>query len=265
MTRRNILIVLGAILVVVAVGAVLFFTYLNNLMAPKPLTISYATVQTAMPEGAPCAGSGEGPTIAKEILNLETDDIFVAAGNNAMPDDVWATYGFRLPILKNSTRNLLFRQSCFFRSPDAPATCTGDSCFTYQDLVGYSWMKLTTIAGQSCFPDPSGCSGDVVKSGYLSINTIAKCQWLVFEGPTIYELSDGKGNKYVMHATGDGQPKTAEPQLPAGWTLTERTITEPLMLLPFGGGNDCYYNIVRDNIVQSYHQYEYAGDRYPQQ
>jgi hypothetical protein len=38
---------------------------------------------------------------------------------------------------------------------------------------------------------------------------------------------------------------------------------EPLELLPFGGGDACYYNIVRDNRVQSYHQYRYAKEWYP--
>jgi hypothetical protein len=35
------------------------------------------------------------------------------------------------------------------------------------------------------------------------------------------------------------------------------------VLLPFGGGDDCYYNVIRDNLVQSYHQIAYAADVYP--
>ncbi|MCC6616317.1 MAG: hypothetical protein IT320_22785 [Anaerolineae bacterium] len=264
MRRKTLLIIGGAIVVIVAAGALLFYSYVRSLMAPKPLEITYATMQTQMPQGAACAGGrDESTAIAKEILNLETDNIYVAGGANPIPDDVWASYGFRLPLLKNSTRNLLFDGSCFFRSPDAPPDCSGDACFSIDEIEGYTWLKLTTIAGNSCFPDASGCSGDVVNPGYVSINTIAKCHRMVFDGPVIYELSDGLGNLYVMHATATGTPDVTGPVLPQGWALTERTISEPLVLLPFGGGNQCYYNIVRDNLVQSYHQYVYAGDQYP--
>ncbi|MDX1992682.1 MAG: hypothetical protein SF029_09840 [bacterium] len=262
-TQRNLLIAAGVIILIAAAVGLYAFSYIRNLTALKPLEISYSTVQTAMPEGASCAGgSEEGGGIAKEILNLESDYIYVAGGENPMPDDVWAEYGFRLPILKNSTRNLLFGGSCFFRSPDASPQCEGDTCFNIEEIVGYTWLNLTQIVGQSCFPDADGCSGDEVEPGYLSINTIAKCHRITFEGPTLYELADGQGNRYVMHATDDGTPNL-DPVLPDGWTLTEREIDEPLVLLPFGGGDACYYNVVRDNLVQSYHQVQYAGDVYP--
>jgi hypothetical protein len=138
----------------------------------------------------------------------------------------------------------------------------GAACFTIDELLGYTWLKLTTVVGNSCFPDTAGCSGDQVKAGYVSINTIAKCHRLVYPGPTIYELADGKGNRYVMHATATGKPDLTA-TLPAGWTLTARDISEPLTLLPFGGGDSCYYNVIRDNLVQSYHQVAFSGVQYP--
>ncbi len=263
MKRSTLLTIVGVLVVVLVVGGLLFWNYFQSLIAPKPLTISYATTQTQMPEGALCAGgSDESTGVAKEILNLETDYIYVGGGSNAMPDEVWANYRFNLPILKNSTRNLLFDGSCFFRSPDAAPDCQGEACFSIEEIVGYTWLNLTQIAGQSCFPDASGCSADVVNPGYVSVNTIAKCHAITFEGPVIYELSDGQGNLYVMHATATGTPDL-NATLPAGWTLSERTLDAPLELLPFGGGDACYYNVVRDNLVQSYHQYAYAGETYP--
>jgi hypothetical protein len=263
MNRRTVLIVLGVMLVIVAGGAAVGFSYVQSLIAPKPLTIRYATVQTLMPEGAACAGdSDESPGVAKEILNLETDYIFVGGGSNGMPDDVWANYTFRLPLFKNSTRNLMFNGSCFFRSPDAPADCEGSSCFTIETINDYTWLKLTQIIGQSCYPDPSGCSSDVVNPGFVSVNTIAKCHRIIYDGPVVYELSDGEGNLFVMHATATGTPDLT-PQLPDGWTVTKREISAPLVVLPFGGGEACYYNIVRDNLVQSYHQYAYGQAEYP--
>ncbi len=264
MKRRNLLIIGGTVLAVLVIGAVVIYSYIQSLIAFKPLEISYATVQTMMPEGANCAGgSGESTGVAKEIINLESDFIYVAGGENPMPDDVWAGYSFRLPLLQNSTRSLLFDGSCFFRSPDAAADCEGDACFTIEEIVGYTWLKLNTLEGQSCYPDANGCTSDVVNSNYASITTIGKCHRITYDGPVIYELSDDKGNRYVMHATANGIPDL-NPDLPDGWTLTERTITEPLVLLPFGGGDDCYYNIVRDNLVQSYHQFAYASERYPE-
>ena len=265
MQRRHILTIVGAIAAVLIVGAVLFLSYFLSLIAPKPLTIQYATIQSSMPQGAACIGGDQGnPGIAKEFINLETDDIYVAAGPNAIPDDVWENLSLRLPLLKNSTRNLLFDGSCFYRSPDVPADCEGEACMTVESIVGYSWLKLTSIAGTSCYPDASGCSGTDVQPGFVSINTIAKCHRIVYEGPIIYELADEAGNRFVMHATADGIPNLSGPELPRDWTLTERIIEEPLVLMPFGGGDECYYNIIRDNLVQSYHQFAYAGELYPE-
>lgn len=264
LNRKTLLIIGGVILAVLAVGAVMIYTRIQAYTAPKPLTISYQTVETLRPDGSGCAGdNADGPTIAKEILNLDTDNIYVAGGANPMPDDVWAGYTFRLPFFKNSTRDLLFSESCFFRSPDAPAHCIGQGCFTVETLFDYTWLKLTTIAGQACFPDVAGCNGDVVAAGYLSINTIAKCHQITYTSPEIYVLSDGTGNRYVMHATATGTPDLTTPVLPQGWTLEAVALDEPFTINPFGGGDDCYYNIVRDNLVQSYHQFEYADAVYP--
>jgi hypothetical protein len=263
MNRRNLLIIGGAIVAILLAGALLLMNYVQSLLAFPTLDITYATTQTTMPDGATCAGgSDESTGIAKEIINLETDYIYVSGGAHPMPDDVWASYSFRLPLLKNSTRSLLFQGSCFFRSPGAASDCVADDCFRIEEIVGYSWLNLTQLAGQSCYPDASGCSGDVVNGGFVSISTIAKCQYIRYDGPIIYELSDGQGNLFVMHATATGTPEL-DPILPAGWTLTERILDEPLELLPFGGGTTCYYNIVRDNLVQAYHQYVYADDTYP--
>ncbi len=261
---RRVPIWLIALFAILVIGVLLAWRYFQLLVAPKPLDVSYKTVQTLMPEEVRCIGdSQDGPGVAKEILNLESDDIYIAAGSNPMPDDIWQDFNFRLPLLKNSTRNLLFNGSCFFRSPDVATDCSGDSCFSTEEIAGYTWLKLTTVAGNVCYPDSVGCSGDTVNPGYVSINTIAKCHRIIFDGPVIYELSDDVGNRYVMHATATGIADVNGPVLPEGWMLAERTISEPLVLLPFGGGDQCYYNVVRDNLVQSYHQYVYADSTYP--
>ncbi len=265
MKRQTLLIVLAVLAVIVIAGVGLALTYVQSLTSLPPLTIRFSTAQTLMPEGAVCAGGREdSPGVAKEILNLENNVIYVAGGTNPMPDDVWAETHFRLPLLQNSTRNLMFDGSCFFRSPGADPACEEQSCFIIEELVGYTWLALNDVVGQECFPDPNGCSGDVVNPGYVSITTIDKCQRIVYDGLTIYELRDDVGNAYVMHATATGTPDLF-PTLPTGWTLTERQIEAPLVLLPAGASEACYYNIVRDNLVQSYHQFIYAEDQYPPQ
>ncbi len=263
MTRKTWLILGGVVIVVLVTvigGGLLWF---NSLLQFKSLDITYATAQTARPVNAACLGGEDSPGIAKEILDLQTDVIYIGGGANGMPDAVWQDYRFFPPILKNSTRNLLFDGSCFFRSPSVSAQCVGDDCFTQTDIVGYTWYALTSIEGQSCYPDASGCSGDSVQPGYVSITTIGKCHEITYSGPTIYELSDGQGNLYVMHATATGTPDTTNVMLPAGWMLTAREISQPLVLLPFGGGDECHYNVLRDNLVQAYHQYQYTGSQYP--
>jgi hypothetical protein len=65
-----------------------------------------------------------------------------------------------------------------------------------------------------------------------------------------------------MHATNDGMP-TTDVVLPTGWTLTTQTLASPLTVHPFGGGDRCFYNVIRDSKLQSYHQLSYAGATYP--
>lgn len=262
MTRRTLLIVASLIAVIVVTVAAVIITRIQSWLAMPELTITFATVETERPDGSTCIGGDSSPGIAKEILDLETDVIYVAGGSNPMPDDVWSGYTFILPWIQNSTRHLLFTGSCFFRSPDAPADCVGSECMTIEEHFGYTWLKLNTVEGQTCYPDASGCSGDTVQPGYVSITTITKCHEITFTG-TIYELDDGAGNRYVMHATGDGLPSVSAPVLPMGWSLTERSLDEPLVLLPRGGGDACYYNIIRDNTVQSFHQFAFAEEIYP--
>jgi hypothetical protein len=52
-----------------------------------------------------------------------------------------------------------------------------------------------------------------------------------------------------------GQP---DPDLPEH----QQTLTSPLVVHPFGGGDGYLYNIIRDHKLQSYHQLAYAGPQY---
>tara|TARA_B100000900_G_scaffold99150_1_gene81943 strand:+ start:146 stop:415 length:270 start_codon:yes stop_codon:yes gene_type:complete len=84
------------------------------------------------------------------------------------------------------------------------------------------------------------------KEGYLVIKIIKKCQILWFENQ-IYQLTDNKGNYFIMHATETGEPNL-DVILPKGWTLNKVSLQEPLVILPFGKEEDCYFNIVGDHL-----------------
>jgi len=97
--------------------------------------------------------------------------------------------------------------------------------------------------------------------GHLVVKTIRKCQFMRFED-VIVQMTDNKGNFYVMHATETGEPNV-HVTLPEGWTVKQVALEEPLMLSPFGSPGECYYNVVGDHLGQGYHQYVFAEDIYP--
>ncbi len=61
----------------------------------------------------------------------------------------------------------------------------------------------------------------------------------------------------------EGETPDLNPALPEGWTLDRVELDEPLDILPFGGDDACFHNVVRDNLGQGYHQYVFAYDSYP--
>ena len=75
-------------------------------------------------------------------------------------------------------------------------------------------------------------------------------------------MSDDKGNLYVMHTTETGT-RDLNVVLPKGFKIQKVTLKEPLIIIPFGEKEDCYFNIVGDHLGQGYHQYAYAGEYYP--
>lgn len=66
----------------------------------------------------------------------------------------------------------------------------------------------------------------------------------------------------VMHATETGEVDFSV-DLPDGWELAEVTLEEPLVVTPFGGGDECFHNVLRDNAGQGYHQYVFTSSTYP--
>ncbi len=250
-----------ALIALCAVGAAAYF-YVQQTLRFAPLPTYDTTVISGKPDGASCINQEPNAGLAIELIDLGQDVVYLAGGDNPISEAAWDETAVRFPRMKNSKRYLLFDDTCIYRSPDKPANCASGDCATFVELYDHTWFLLNALSGQSCYPDASGCAGDEVQPGYVSITTIDKCQEITFAGPTINELVDDRGNRYVMHATGDGQPDLTGVPLPAGWQLVETTLAAPLTLQPRGAGH-CYYNILRDANLQSYHQYVFAEETFP--
>ncbi len=257
MHKRTLVIIGLGLLIGLGIGG---FLYVRSVLSFEPLPTYSTTVIAGKPAGASCQNKTRSAELAIELLNLQDDIIYLAGGDNPISEAQWDATSVRFPYMKNSKRYLLFNDTCFYRSPGKPADCQGDECMTFTEIYDHSWFEMVHVAGQGCYPDASGCAGDEVKPGYVSLTTIDKCQELTFAGPVLYELRDEQGNRYIMHATADDQP-TTDVALPSGWTLHEMARRAPLTIQPRGAGH-CYYNIVRDANVQSYHQYIFADETF---
>ncbi len=256
MTRR------GGFVAAILAGAALAVTACRSgLPTAARAGVRYAAVPSPWPADRACINQERGAIVAKEFLMGRTKTVVVAGGANPIADSAWATFAPGLFNRKNSDRHTLFTRSCFARSPDAPADCLGDACRRVVEVGGHTWVELSKIEAADCVPAAGACDPANVRAGQLAIVVTRKCHELVFEG-RVTLLRGPRGEEAVMHATADGVPTTDVP-LPPGWQLRQETLAAPLVLHPFGGGDACYYNILRDANTQSYHQFRYAGSGYP--
>ncbi len=210
------------------------------------------------------------PDSALELIELPGrpgNVVVVAGGPNPISHAEWPALQPGLPWSKNSERHLLFDESCLHSSPPAPGAptqsarveCTGDSCFRIHEIEGYSWLELATIAWTECHPSSLGCLGPLVLPGHVSLTIIRKCHDISFSGET-HILTSDRGDRFVMHSTATGRPDLSGPALPQGWTLSTETLAEPLSVSP--QGDACYHFVLRDNLAQGYHQFEFRDPVY---
>ena len=186
--------------------------------------------------------------------------VVVSGGSNPIPLDKWNDLKVVLPWKKNIDRRILIDKTILVRSPNASVDCQAADCITKRAYKGYSWIELAQPLAIDFIPAKT----DILKpkEGHLVVKTIKKCQVVRFENE-IYQLTDNKGNYYVMHATENRAPDL-DVVLPSGWSLKKVTLEAPLDIMPFGEKGDCYFNIVGDHLGQGYHQYQYANAYYPQ-
>jgi hypothetical protein len=227
----------------------------GSITAALLLTVAAAAV-SAEPACVPVKDPSHDASIAKELIDTTTGTVYIAGGANAISDADWVHYQPPVSLRKNSTRHLLFERSCYLRSFSAPEDCSGQSCLVSREIDGATWIELARSSRQRCLPDPQGCTPAHGTPGNLRATALVKCQTLEFAG-RIHDLSDGTGNRFVMHATGDGTP-SHDVALPPGWTLTERTLEAPLIVRPASLAG-CEYVLLRDARDQSYHQYDFSG------
>ena len=232
-----------------------------RLPTAREANVSFSTVESSWPASTPCLNSPTPSGSAKEVLVGSTRTVIIAGGASPISDEAWTSFSPGFGNQKNSDRHLLFARSCYARSPSRSTSCVGDGCREIVDLGGYTWVELATIEAADCLPSAGACDGTTPRPGGLLAVVIRKCHELVFEG-TVFMLRGPSGERAVMHATADGQP-TTELTLPEGWTLTIEELTSPLVVHPFGGGDSCFYTILRDHRQQSYHQIAFAAESYP--
>ena len=223
--------------------------------------VSYETVSDSWPEDMECINE-EDPEIAKEIVVGSTLMVALAGGDNPIPDGEWEDFSPGWGNSKNSTRNLQFGESCFARSPRADEDCEGDDCATIVEVKDYTWIELAQILAVDCLPSGETCNPERLKSGELAFVVTRKCHRITFDGEQLF-LYGPAGEEAVLHASAGTEEPSSDVELPDGWSIERKTLDQPLTIHPFGEGGECYYNVIRDELQQSYHQIVYAGDTYP--
>ncbi len=223
--------------------------------------ISFRTTPVPWPEDTECVEEGVRDT-AYELLSQDSFIVVANSGTAPINADQWADFDPPAPWVKNSTRNLLFSDQCFSRSPDASPTCSGTDCEILVDISGYTWVELSQIVSIDCIPQGKACSPSGLKEGELAFIITSKCHKLTFEGDVTF-LNGPDGERAIMHAYGESGAPDTTVGLPEGWTLSAETLSQPLDVYPAGESGDCYFPIIRDAFEQSYHQFEYAGPSYP--
>ncbi len=235
--------------------SILFIFQSCGLRTAKEVVLNFSTEKSKLPDTLNWKKIG----FAKELINQKEMVVVISGGSNPIPIDKWDDFNPSFPYTKNIDRHLLFQQTAFYRSPNTDVNCKEPECIKQREYKNYTWVELV----KPICVDFVGGKTDILKpeKGHLVIKTIQKCQTVMFTD-SIFQLTDNKGNYYVMHATETGKPDTTA-ALPDGWSLKKVMLRESLIISPFGGDNECYYNIVGDNLGQGYHQYIFVDTVYP--
>ncbi|MGZ9899284.1 hypothetical protein [Shewanella gaetbuli] len=234
-----------------------------NIPTIKKAGVSFDTTLIEVPKNTPWVSYED----AFEMINPFTmtvvfEDAAFPVSENPIPAEAWPEFKKPLPWIKNIKRNLQFDGAFMVGSPSVyksgqVSETDFESNLVFLEIGGYTWMELAIVEAVTAYPGGVKPSGQIPEPGQVIFQTVVKPQVNRWDD-VIYQMTDGKGNYFVMHATAtiDGEP-SLDVELPEGWTLERIEIDEPLIITPTVDG---YYNIVMDNLGQGYHQYIYADD-----
>lgn len=262
MTKRNIIIGVVGIVALLATALIV----VRNLMSIPTMEqsgLSFDTTLLEVPENTPWVSYED----AFEMINPTTmtvvfEDATHPVSENPISAEQWSKFKGPLPWRKNIKRNIQFDGAFMVGSPSVYKTGNAsdtdfESNLVFLEIDDYTWMELAIVEAATVYPGGGKPSGQIPEPGKVIFQTVVKPQINRWDDE-IYQMTDGKGNYFVMHATAteDGEP-SLDVELPEGWTLQRVELDEPLIITPTVGG---YFNILMDNLGQGYHQYIYADD-----
>lgn len=233
----------------------LIFGFIASILIPKCSTNLFSTNISTIPVSL----NWKQPSFAKEMINILEKTVVYGAGDNPIPDAIWQDFSPTFPWQKNINRKLIFNKTSFLRSPRSDIDCEGKNCIKQIEYKNYTWIEIAEPICVHYIPERTNLLKP--EKGFLTVKTIIKCQIILFE-TFYYQLTDNQGNYYAMHAY-ETDELTTNVILPAGFTIQKVELNSPLIIGPFGGGNECFFNIVGDHLGQGYHQYIFADKFYP--
>lgn len=219
-------------------------------------------VEANVPADAPCLNTETKGPRAMELLHPLKRKVVIHGGENQITMAEWKEFDPPLPWMKNQEIQNLYESHCHYRSPGAPVDCNGWECARYDEVEGYTWRILGNLRALGCYPEGSGgCEQTNAEPKHLAVILVEKCHVVRVKSPT-YELTDTKGNKFVMNAHSGPKPVT-DVALPDGWRMDVVERDKPLEIKPFGGGDSCFHVVLNDSEKQFYHQFYDADGVFP--
>ncbi|MGB1013857.1 MAG: hypothetical protein ACPG4T_06975, partial [Nannocystaceae bacterium] len=233
-----------------------------GLPTPADAGVRFHTQPVEVPTQRTCFNRETSGGFAKELIHGMERLVVVHGGERPIPDQAWPDFEVKKPWVKNQNLHTRFAHHCVYRSPQVGGNCQGAACTSTRTVGSYTWNTVAGLLANVCFPQETGsCSGLHPQPGSFSVTVLRKCQTFTLEGD-LYVTSDGKGNRYVVHATASETPRL-DPELPEGWKIERIPAKEPLQIVPFGEGDDCYHVIAIDNLGQLYTQFAFADEIFP--
>lgn len=251
----------GVVLIVAIISVTALLTSCINIPTLEKSGISFDTTPYEIPQNTPWNVFEEAFEMVHPFtVTVVFEDATNPMSENPISAELWSEFKAPFPWKKNIKRNILFDAAFMVGSPSVfksgnVSETDLEANLAFLEIGSYSWMELATVEAVTLYPSGGKPSGQIPEPGQVIFQTVIKPQvnrWV----DEIYQLTDGKGNYFVMHATAADEP-SLDVVLPEGWSLQRVELDKPLVITPTIGG---YYNLLMDNLGQGYHQYIYADE-----